>query len=468
MSDSDLAYLPALDQAALVRSGEVSPVELTEYYLERIETCDGRYHAYLTVAAEQALQWAREAEASVGDDELPPFHGVPISIKDLFDTAGIRTTAGTRTWAERIPDSDCEMVARVKRAGFVILGKTNTPEFGMQAVTEPPGYPWARNPWNPERTPGGSSGGAGAALAAGLCPIAVGSDGGGSIRIPSSICGVFGIKPTRGRVSAAPDPNHLFSVIGPMAHTVADAAALLDVLGGYGTGDAFWAPPPAEPFGAEAGRDPGVLRIGATAEPFIAGISAEEAPRRGFEETAALLADLGHRVEEGAPDWDTSLALTAAPVFGADLSAWPNLPAIETLHPQTQQVVEIGRAADAPTVMGTLARIFRQTRRTVAFWDTHDVLLTPTVAVTAPRVGEFQDMETNPEGVFKYTAMAAFTSPFNLTGQPAVSVPIGCDAEGMPMGVQLVGPPGGEGTLIRLAAQIEAARPWADRRPPMS
>ena len=466
--DIELAFTSALEQARLVRTGEVSPVELVECYLRRIEELNPRLNAYLTVAGDQALEAARKAAAVVGSAELPPFHGVPISIKDLIDTAGIRTTRGTRTNADRIPTADAEVVARVKRAGFIVLGKTNTPEFGMQAVTEPPGYPWACNPWDPTRTPGGSSGGAGAALAAGLCPVAVGSDGGGSIRIPSSLSGVFGIKTSRGRVSNAPQPNHLFAVIGPMARTVADAAALLDVIAGYATGDAWWAPPPSRPFAVEAAQPPGVLRVGATAEPFVSGIIVDAAPLRGYEAAMWLLADLGHGVEEAAPEWDPSVTWMAAPAYGADMAAWLDLPPLDTLHPQTVQVIELGTSADGPTVMGGLAAVYRQARRTIAYWDTHDVLLTPTVAITAPRVGEFQDMATNPAGVFRYTAMGSFTSPFNMTGQPAVNVPMGFDDEGMPLGVQLVGRPGDEATLIRLAAQMEAARPWAGRHPPIS
>jgi amidase len=466
MDDRELAFTSALDQARLVRTGEVSPVELVECYLRRIEALNPRLNAYLTVAGEQALEAARRAAEARGPD-LPPFHGVPISIKDLIDTAGIRTTRGTRVEAERVPTADAEVVKRVKQAGFIVLGKTNTPEFGMQAVTEPPGYPWAHNPWDPERTPGGSSGGAGAALAAGLCPIAVGSDGGGSIRIPSSFCGVFGIKTTRGRVSFAPLPNHLFAVTGPMARTVADAAALLDAIAGYATGDAWWLPPPASPFAAEAGLPPGSLRIGATAQPFIDGVVLDGPPQSGLQEAAGLLESLGHSVESAAPAWDSAITYMAAPAYGADMAASPELPPLDTLHPQTRQIVELGRSADGPAVMGGLAAIFRLARRTLAFWDTYDVLLTPTVAITAPRVGEFQD-PTNSAGVFRYIALAAFTSPFNMTGQPAVNVPMGPDEDGMPRGVQLVGRPGDEATLIRLAAQMEAAHPWAGRRPPVS
>jgi len=293
----------------------------------------------------------------------------------------------------------------------------------------------------------------------------VGSDGGGSIRIPSSLCGVFGIKTSRGRVSFAPDPNHFFSVLGPIAGTVADAAALLDVMAGYATGDAFWAPPPDRSFAEEANRPPGSLRIGATAESLVAGVVVDEVPRVGFDETIGLLEALGHTVEEAAPEWDPMTTLASVPVFGAEFASRKDLPPLDTLHADTRHVVEIGRGSDGPTVMGALDEIFRLARRAVAFWDSYDVLLTPTVAITAPLVGEFQNLADDPEGVFRYLALAAFTAPFNLTGQPAVNIPAGFDAAGMPMGIQLVGRPGDEATLIRLSAQVEAARPWRESRP---
>src|SRR5690242_5460718 len=215
---SDWAFATALEQAAAIRAGEVSPVELVETYLARIDALDPQLCSYLTVAADQALDAARAAERRVAahETDLPPFLGVPISIKDLHDTAGIRSTHGTATWSERVPDRDDESVARVRRAGFVILGKTNTPEFGSRSTTESPAYPTARNPWDPTRTPGGSSGGAGAALAAGLCAIAQGSDGGGSIRIPAGWCGLVGLKPSRGRITWAPGPQAWHATTGPL------------------------------------------------------------------------------------------------------------------------------------------------------------------------------------------------------------------------------------------------------------
>jgi len=264
MSAADLAFTPAREQAAMVRRGDVTPSELVESYLARIERIDPTLDAYLTVAADAAGDAARAAEDRLAAGDDAPFLGVPISVKDLVDTAGIRTTHGTAAWHDRVPEHDAEVVRRLRAAGFVVLGKTNTPQLGCRATTESPKFPTCRNPWDTTRHAGGSSGGAASALAAGLCPISLGSDGGGSIRIPAGWCGVFGIKPSRGRVSSAPRPTPWASVIGPIARTVDDAAALLDVIAGYVTGDPWWAPPPARPFVDEVGADHGRLRVAVT------------------------------------------------------------------------------------------------------------------------------------------------------------------------------------------------------------
>jgi amidase len=232
MKDTDLAFTSAVELAELVRLKKVSPVELVELYASRIESLNPTLGAYLTLTLDEAREQAKAAEAALDVDDLPPFHGVPISIKDLNETKGVRTTHGNAAFADRISTYDDEVVAKLKRAGFIMLGKTNTPEFGTTCFTDPPGYYPARNPWDTTRTTGGSSGGAAGALAAGLCPISQGSDGGGSIRIPSSLCGLFGIKPSRGRVTHAPGPQSFLSQCGPIAHTVADAAAMLDVISG--------------------------------------------------------------------------------------------------------------------------------------------------------------------------------------------------------------------------------------------
>ena len=466
---SDLAFTSATEQAELVRLKKVSPVELVELYAARIEELNPKLDAYLTLCLDRARdEAARAADAVTNGADLPPFHGVPISIKDLNDTAGVRTTHGTAAFADRVPDADSEIVARIRRAGFIVLGKTNTPEFGTTPWTEPEAYPPARNPWDPSRTPGGSSGGAAAAVAAGLCPVAQGSDGGGSIRIPASCCGLFGIKPSRGRVSASPGPQSFLSQSGPISRTVADAAGLLDAIAGYATGDAFWATPPSRTFAAEVGAPPPRLRIAVSAR---SATDAEVAPGnvRAVEETAALLSDLGHDVAEGAPPpWPEHLQEDFLVAWCVRTAAYTPMPPYEQVGALNRALIDVGCGYSGPDFELAQQRIQREARGMVAFFDDYDVVVTPTVAIPPPRVGEFFDPD-NPLAEFLAAgAFVPFTPPWNTTGQPAVSVPLSWDEHGLPVGVQLVGRPEDEATLIRLSAQLEQARPWAYRRPPVS
>jgi len=465
MSD-DLAFVSALDQAAMVRKREVSPVELASLYIERIERINPRLGAYLTVAADYALDTARVAEKALGEGtDLPPFHGVPISIKDLNDTAGIRTTHGTAAWSDRIPDRDDEVVAKIRRAGFVILGKTVAPEFGPLNVSEPPAYPPGRNPWDLDRTCGGSSGGAASALVAGLCPISQGSDGGGSIRNPSSWCGSYGIKPSRNRVSAAPGPDSFFSINGPMGRTVADTSALLDVMSGYVTGDAHIAPPPSRPFATEVGADPGRLRIAFHPHPGVEAEATGAANRQAVLDTASLLADLGHELVEAAPPSFDQVFLThAAMLFAGNFAARePDIPDPETFDPWNRMLLEMGRGVKAADYVRGLAMLQSRCREVVAFFDDFDLLLTPTVAKPPPMIGALKDFDFSK--VQEVFGLTPFTSMWNTTGQPASSVPAGFDELGLPVGVQLVGRPWDEVTVIRVSAQLEAARPWVHERP---
>jgi amidase len=462
----ELAFTPALEQAALVRAGEVSPTELVETTLQRIERLDPDLDAFLTVAADQARAAARAAEQLLHDsDDTPPFLGVPISIKDLNDTAGIRTTHGTAAWHDRVPDGDDEVVARIRRAGFVIVGKTNTPEFGSRSTTESPAYPRARNPWDPTRTPGGSSGGAAAAVASGMGSVAHGSDGGGSIRIPSAWCGVFGIKPSRGRVSAAPGPQSWNATSGPIARTVADAAALLDVMQGYARGDVWWLPAPDRPFASEAGAPTGRLRIAWTAEHPDADMQVEPAWREAVMSTAELLAEQGHELVEAAPPVIDIARLALIPA--SSVAARPDLPPIDTLDATNRTLVTITRAATAADLADALRCLQDETRRVTAFFEDVDVLLTPTLAARPPLLGERIMGEEDWEGMLQLLKIVAFTPTWNMTGQPAVAVPAGLDADGLPVSAQLVGRPADEATIIRLAASLEEARPWRDLRPPV-
>ena len=357
----------------------------------------------------------------------------------------------------------------MREAGFVILGKTNTPEFGTVAFTESELNGDTRNPWDPTRTPGGSSGGAAAALAAGLVPLAHGTDGGGSIRIPASCCGVFGLKPSRGRVSTAPFPSlEGLSTSGPISRSVADAAALLDVLSGYEPGDPWWAPPPEKPFADEPGARPGRLRIAVTADPPI------EAPvhadcTAALDDAASLLTSLGHEVFEATPPpW------TGAGLLDAFIAVWQVGPALypvdpELLTPLNRGLAESARQSSAADYVQAAFHLQTEARRIVAFWQQADVVLTPTLALPPVPIGwQHEGVDGAIEQLTRNTLFTPFTAIANLTGLPAMSLPLHWSHEGLPIGVQAIGPPAGEALLLRLAAQLEEARPWVARRPPIS
>ena len=457
-------FAPAVEQARLVRTGEVSSVELTELYHERIERLDPQLGCFVTVRAEEAVAEARQKDAAPAD---APFHGVPIAVKDLTATAGIRTTYSSRAYADHVPDFDTAVVRRLREAGFVLLGKTNTPEFGTVAFTESELNGATRNPWDAERTPGGSSGGAAAALAAGLVPLAHGTDGGGSIRIPASCCGVFGLKPSRGRVSAAPFHSlEGLSTAGPLARSVADAAALLDVLQGYEPGDPWWAPPPERPFATEAGEEPGRLRIAVTDEPPL-DVPVHEECRRALRDASELLAGLGHDVVEKTPPWRVPDLMD---IFVAVWQVGPALHPVERslLTPLNRGLVESAEATSAADYARAVARLLAYARRVVSFWEQVDVVVTPTLAMPPVPIG-WQDAVDGPrEQLLRNAEFTPFTSVVNLTGQPAVSLPLHWTGDGLPVGIHAIGTPAGDALLIRLAAQIEAARPWAERRPSVS
>jgi amidase len=360
------------------------------------------------------------------------------------------------------------VVRRIREAGFVIVGKTNTPEFGSVAFTESELNGNTRNPWNPELTPGGSSGGAAAALAAGLVPLAHGSDGGGSIRIPASCCGVFGLKPSRGRISAAPYSSlEGLSTAGPLTRSVADAAAFLDLASGYEPGDPWWAPPPERPFAGEVTTTPGRLRVAVTAEPPI------DTPVHpdcvaALTEAAALLADLGHDVTEATPRWRVPR------LFDDFIVVWQTGPTLfpadpELFTPLNRELAERAHATPSADYAAAVFRLNAAARGVVAFWDLFDVVVTPTLALPPVPIGwQEQDATGALEQLERNTWFTPFTAVANLTGLPAMSLPLHWSEDGLPIGVQAIGPPAGEGLLFRLAAQLEEARPWADRRPRLS
>lgn len=461
----ELAFLSAVEQARLVREREVSSTELVETYLERIERLDRELNAFVTVCGEDALARAAEIDGGAGDE---PFRGVPIAVKDLTPTAGIRTTFSSRAYADFVPDYDTSVVRRIREAGFVIVGKTNTPEFGTMAFTESDLNGATRNPWNRELTPGGSSGGAAAALSAGLTPIAHGTDGGGSVRIPASCCGVFGLKPSRGRVSGAPFGSlEGLSTAGPLSRTVEDAAHLLDALAGYEPGDPWWAPPPERSFADAAAATPGTLRVAITSTPPIEMPVAPEC-LDALHSAAALLAELGHEVVDATPLWtDPDLSLTFIEVWQAGVALHP-IADLSLMTPLNRGLVESARESSAVDYVRAVARLQMIARRTVAFWGEFDVVLTPTLAMLPVAIGWQDQVEGAIEQLLRNTEFTPFTAIANLTGLPAMSLPLHWSEGGLPIGVQAIGPPAGDALLLSLAAQLEAARPWADRRPPLS
>lgn len=472
MSDAELAFLSAVEQMELLRDGTVSSLELTEMYLDRIEEHNDRLGAYVTVAADHARATARAADdrrAARGDSDpdVPPLLGLPIAVKDLNDTAGIRTTHGTVEWSDRIPDTDDIVVARLRAAGCVFLGKTIVPEFGTLNVSEPPGYPPGRNPWDTGRSPGGSSGGSAAAAAAGLCAVAQGSDAGGSIRIPSSWSGCYGLKPSRGRVPWGPPPDPFLWTNGPIGRSVADAAAMLDVLQGARAGDPYTPAVPARRYTQEVGADSGRLRVAVHPHPGVEAGAVAQPNRSAVDDTASLLSDLGHDVVEAAPEWafDPEVTLLSATMVAADEDAQAGVrPPEDTWDTWNQGLVGLARLQTSSQLAAAQQKAMVVTRDVASFFSDVDLLITPTVAQPPPEVGWVGSLRF--EDFLELAAYTPFTGLWNLTGQPAASLPLALDDAGLPVGVQMIGAGGDEATILRVSARIEMERPWAHRRPP--
>ena len=463
---SELHDLSALEQGAAVRAGEVSSAELVEHYLARIDSESDRLGAFVTVTAEEAR--AASSGPATGDG---PLAGVPTAIKDLNATRGVRTTFGSPVFADHVPDFDDEVVRRIGAAGLVSLGKTSTPEFGSPCYTEPEGLPPAVTPWDPTRMAGGSSGGAAAAVAAGLVPVAQGSDGGGSVRIPASCCGIVGLKPTRGRISGAPmygDPVGL-STNGSLGRTVRDAAALLDVLAGRAVGDPFWAPEDAVPFLDACEREPGRLRIARFVEPVIADADVDAECVTAWEDASRLLESLGHDVV----DIEVPLPREAVPVFE---TCWAVLTALSVvnlqpetkaqLRPLTRWLAERGAAVSGPEFGLAVGELRRVAARTLAALAPYDAVLTPTLATPPLPVGAIRNDDEPAADFEAQKRFTPYTSLWNVTGSPAISLPTRLTPAGLPVGVMLATAPGAEATLLALAAQVEAASPWLARTPP--
>jgi amidase len=472
---TELHDLTALEQARAIRSREISAVELTEHYLRRADARADELGVFLVRTDELARDQAAAADTRVAaadpDEDLGPLFGTVVPPKGLDLVAGVTTSFGSAA-VELTPPVDGDAVALMRAAGLVFPGITNTPEFGLPCYTENPVAPPARTPWDTRRSAGGSSGGAAAAVSSGLASAAQGSDGGGSIRIPSSVTGLVGIKPSRHRVSGGPLPDGVgeLGVIGPLARTVRDAAALLDVLAGSFAGAPTLLPTVEGTFLEAAGREPGRLRIGRYATPVIADAVVDPECLAAYDAASTLLESLGHTVEDIAPPWDPSMV-------GAFVAVWSTLalgiPVPEAdeprLTPLTRWLRDAGRRVSGLELANAVNAMQSLTRDSLVATAGYDVVLTPTLAQVPSLVGGIRD-DADPAADFEaQKRFTPFTSPYNVTGQPAITLPLHwaeVDGATLPVGVQLVGRPADEVTLISLAAQLEAATPWADRRPP--
>jgi amidase len=468
---NDLLTRPATDLARMVREGELTATELVDASLERIDALNPELNAFVLVDDEGA----RAAAAEIGPGDPRPFAGVPIAIKDEVPVAGLRLTLGSDAFGDFTPEHDSFAVRRLKEAGFVIVGRTNMPEMGLLPVTEPRRYGPTRNPWDTDRTPGGSSGGSASAVAAGMVPVGHARDGGGSIRIPAACTGLVGLKPSRGRISVGPEQGEHFLVTdGVLTRTVAETAELLDVLAGYEPGDASWAPPPSEPFAPAA---PQRLRVGVTTTPSIES-ELDPLHDEAIRDTADLLASLGHEVAEVRAPWEGQDLLQAfTALFGAHVSmgvffgaaVTGREPSPDLVEPLTWHFYEHARKVDSISFLLGKGQLEAMARAVVGgVWSQHDVLLMPILAERPLRIGHIDPSGDDPDEEFRKAGrFVPYGATFNITGQPAISLPLSHGDDGLPTAVQLVGPPAGESLLLSLSAQLEAARPWAERLPPL-
>jgi amidase len=475
VSDGNLMFRPASELAGMVRSGELSARELAQSSLDRIEELNPTLNAFVQIDGERALATADE----IGSNDPRPFAGVPIAIKNNRPVKGLRLTYGCSLMADYIADYDHNVTRRLREAGFVIVGTTTLPEYGILPTSEARLFGPTRNPWDLQRTPGGSSGGAAAAVAAGIVPVAHGNDGGGSIRIPAACCGLVGLKPTRGRISPAPElGDSSLGIDGVLTRTVADTAGILDVLAGYELGDATWAPPPREPFAAAAAREPERLRVAATTLSPVSGAAVDPICAGAVRDASDLIRSLGHEVVEVDPPWQgEELKALFAAVFSNHVAlsiAYSGIvgghePTAEDMEPMSWAIYCMAQALNAVQGMGAVVRLQAFARSLVSFLAPYDALLTPALAERPLPLGTLDTAAPDPMSTFTRSGFfTPFTPVFNASGQPGISLPLYEGEDGLPLGVQIVGRPAGEGALLALAAQLEAAQPWAHRRAPMA
>ena len=465
MNPVDLAFLPALEQAKLIRNREISPLELTEVYLERIQRLNPQLGAYVSVMADQALVDARAKTEHLAEnpEDLPPLFGVSVSVKDLNPVEGVACAYGIKAACDRIADHDDLIVRKLRQAGLIILGKTATSQLGSLPYTEPPGFAPARNPWNLDYTPGGSSGGGAAALAAGLCSISQGSDGGGSLRGPAFCCGLVGMKAARGRISFAPVGERLngLAINGPLGRTVADTAVLLDVLSGYEVGDPYWLAEPEKPFLESTQQNTNPLRIGYATRLEPVGEAASPC-RQAVYETVQRLEELGHHAEE-VEFPDLTDLIEPFTVVWQCVIAEVGIPWI-VLEKMNRWLYWRAWRINSGAYLRAVSRLQQVARQIVEFCYPFDVLVLPVYMHPAIKVGEWKQLRS-PQILKNVIDWVAPCPPFNASGQPAMAIPTGFGPNGLPLGVQLVGRPAEEATLLSLAAQLEAGASWHHQRP---
>ncbi len=467
--NDEIAFAGAARQAEMVRAGEISPTELVGLHLERIERLDPQLNSFRVVFADKAMLEAEQAEARIRGGDERPLLGVPIAIKDESDVAGEIKTFGTDAFTEPAR-ADSEMVRRLREAGAIIVGLTLLPELAICGFTESATYGVTRNPWDPQRSPAGSSGGSAAAVAAGLVPVASAGDGGGSIRLPAASCGLFGLKPQRGRVSFAPDLEYWngLAVNGCVSRSVIDTALWLDVISG-GSKEPGAPPPPERSFVESAQTAPGKLRVAWSTVPprAVAPPIVGDAVKQAVADAAALMQSLGHEVSHQDPEWG-NVGNNITPRFLRGVSdTVATVPHPERLERRTRGFGRLGSLLPDAIFERALKGREEDARRINAIFDTHDVLITPVMGGTAIPVRRWEGRGAL-RTVLGMSRFYPFCIPWNHLGNPAMSVPLGFAADGLPLAVQIIGRPGDEPTLLSLAAQIEAERPWADKRPPIS
>lgn len=463
-AETELAFAGLERLGTMLRAGELTARELTETYLARIERLDPDLNAFVSVRREAAVAEAERAQVRLRAGEQGPLLGIPVGVKDNLDIAGEVTGHGTSA-NESSASADSELVRRLRQAGAPMLGKTSLPELAMWAhVSRNEAHGSTRNPWDPQRCAGGSSSGTAAAVAAGLAPIGIGSDGGGSIRVPSAMCGLFGLKPSRGRISTAPASEHWhgLTVLGGLARSVEDSAMLLDALHASPAGAGEGAP--LTGFAAAARREPGELRIAVSLKGTLPGVKAGPIARAAVAQTSELLGALGHRVDQRDPRYGQLLGDIMPRYLAGVAQDAATLEHPERLEARSQRMAAIGRRLQGRALRRALRREPQVARRIGAVFADHDALLTPVTAGQPEAAERWQGAGAartfNGGGPF-----VAYTAVWNYLGWPAAAVPAGLDEEGMPTAVQIVGPAGSEALLLSLAAQIERARPWAHRRP---